>query len=105
MCSRSASPRSSSRAGASELRAFVSRSDESTGHFRRAREQSPRALMSAPQAVPQPNIELHVHLEGARRRETLVEIALRNDYPLPAETEEGPSHLYDFRDFAHFIEV
>jgi aminodeoxyfutalosine deaminase len=52
-----------------------------------------------------PKIELHVHLEGTVRPHTLLEIARRNDYPLPAETEEGLAQLYDFRDFAHFIEV
>jgi aminodeoxyfutalosine deaminase len=39
------------------------------------------------------------------RPRTLLEIARRNDYALPAETEEGLAELYDFRDFAHFIEV
>ena len=52
-----------------------------------------------------PKIELHVHLEGTVRPRTLLEIAARNDYPLPADTEEGLAELYDFRDFAHFIEV
>jgi len=52
-----------------------------------------------------PKIELHVHLEGTVRPATLLEIARRNDYALPAETEEGLAKLYDFRDFAHFIEV
>jgi aminodeoxyfutalosine deaminase len=52
-----------------------------------------------------PKIELHVHLEGTVRPATLVEIARRNDYPLPADTEEGLAQLYDFRDFAHFIEI
>jgi aminodeoxyfutalosine deaminase len=52
-----------------------------------------------------PKIELHVHLEGTVRPATLLEIARRNDYALPAETEEGLAELYDFRDFAHFIEV
>jgi aminodeoxyfutalosine deaminase len=52
-----------------------------------------------------PKIELHVHLEGTVRPATLLEIARRNDYPLPAETEEGLAALYDFRDFAHFIDV
>jgi aminodeoxyfutalosine deaminase len=52
-----------------------------------------------------PKIELHVHLEGTVRPATLLEIARRNDYPLPAETEEGLAELYHFRDFAHFIEV
>jgi aminodeoxyfutalosine deaminase len=52
-----------------------------------------------------PKIELHVHLEGTVRPATLLEIARRNDYALPADTEEGLAALYDFRDFAHFIEV
>jgi aminodeoxyfutalosine deaminase len=52
-----------------------------------------------------PKIELHVHLEGTVRAQTLLEIAKRNDYPLPADTVEGLAGLYDFRDFAHFIEI
>ena len=52
-----------------------------------------------------PKIELHVHLEGTVRPATLLEIARRNDYALPADTEDGVAALYDFRDFAHFIEV
>jgi aminodeoxyfutalosine deaminase len=52
-----------------------------------------------------PKIELHVHLEGTVRPETLLEIARRNDYALPADTVEGLAALYEFRDFAHFIEV
>jgi aminodeoxyfutalosine deaminase len=55
--------------------------------------------------VSYPKIELHVHLEGTVRPATLLEIARRNDYALPAETEEGLAELYDFRDFAHFIEI
>jgi aminodeoxyfutalosine deaminase len=52
-----------------------------------------------------PKIELHVHLEGTVRPETLLEIARRNDYALPADTVEGLTLLYDYRDFPHFIEV
>jgi aminodeoxyfutalosine deaminase len=52
-----------------------------------------------------PKIELHVHLEGTLRPQTLLEIAKRNDYALPVDTVEGVASLYDFRDFAHFIEV
>jgi aminodeoxyfutalosine deaminase len=52
-----------------------------------------------------PKIELHVHLEGTVRPATLLEIARRNDYALPADTVEGLASLYDYRDFAHFIEV
>src|SRR4051794_28851515 len=59
--------------------------------------------MPAPRSYPK--IELHVHLEGTVRAATLLEIARRNDYPLPADTVEGLAELYRFRDFAHFIEV
>jgi aminodeoxyfutalosine deaminase len=52
-----------------------------------------------------PKIELHVHLEGTMRPETLLQIARRNDYALPADSVEGIARLYDYRDFAHFIEV
>ena len=52
-----------------------------------------------------PKIELHVHLEGTVRPETLLEIARRNDYPLPADTVEGLAALYEFRDFEHFVDV
>jgi aminodeoxyfutalosine deaminase len=50
---------------------------------------------------PFPKIELHVHLEGTVRPDTLREIARRNDYPLPDDLES----LYRYRDFAHFLEV
>ena len=56
-------------------------------------------------AVPFPKIELHVHLEATVRPETLLEIARKNDYALPANTVEGVRELYRFRDFDHFIEV
>jgi aminodeoxyfutalosine deaminase len=52
-----------------------------------------------------PKLELHVHLEGTVRPRTLLEIARRNDYALPVETEEELEALYDFRDFRHFVEV
>jgi aminodeoxyfutalosine deaminase len=52
-----------------------------------------------------PKIELHVHLEGTVQPATLLEIARRNRYPLPADTVEGLAALYEYRDFAHFIEV
>ncbi len=51
--------------------------------------------------TPFPKIELHVHLEGTVRPETLRAIAKRNDYALPEDLES----LYRFRDFAHFIQV
>ena len=48
-----------------------------------------------------PKIELHVHLEGTVRPDTLRAIAQRNDYALPDDLES----LYRYRDFEHFIEV
>jgi aminodeoxyfutalosine deaminase len=62
-------------------------------------------VSGAPATTAYPKIELHVHLEGAVRPRTLLEIARRNDYALPADTVEGLQALYDFRDFRHFIEV
>jgi len=52
-----------------------------------------------------PKIELHVHLEGTVRAETLLQIARRNDYTLPADSVEGLASLYEYRDFEQFIEV
>jgi aminodeoxyfutalosine deaminase len=54
-----------------------------------------------PGTAPEPKIELHVHLEGTVRPDTLRAIAKRNEYALPDDLES----LYRFRDFAHFIEV
>jgi aminodeoxyfutalosine deaminase len=54
-----------------------------------------------PGTAPDPKIELHVHLEGTVRPDTLRAVAKRNDYALPDNLES----LYRFRDFAHFIEV
>lgn len=52
-----------------------------------------------------PKIELHVHLEGAIRPRTLLDIARRNGETLPADTVEGLAELYEFTDFDHFIKV
>jgi aminodeoxyfutalosine deaminase len=52
-----------------------------------------------------PKVELHVHLEGTVRAATLLEIARRNDYALPADSVEGLASLYEYRDFEQFIEV
>ena len=56
-------------------------------------------------AHPFPKAELHVHLEATVRPETLLEIARRNDFALPADTPEGIRNLYRYRNFDHFIEV
>jgi aminodeoxyfutalosine deaminase len=52
-----------------------------------------------------PKIELHVHLEGSIRPATLLEIARRNGEALPADSVDGLARLYEFTDFAHFVEV
>jgi aminodeoxyfutalosine deaminase len=52
-----------------------------------------------------PKIELHVHLEGTVRPRTLLQIARRNGVTLPADSEAGLAGLYEFRDFAHFIQT
>ena len=52
-----------------------------------------------------PKIELHVHLEGTVRAGTLLQIARRNGMPLPADSVEGLAAVYEFRDFAHFLDV
>jgi aminodeoxyfutalosine deaminase len=50
-----------------------------------------------------PKIELHVHLEGTVRAQTLLDIARRNDQPLPADSVEGLAELYSYTDFDHFL--
>ena len=52
-----------------------------------------------------PKVELHVHLEGSIRPETVLKIAKRNGVELPAGTVEGLREWYAFRDFPHFVEV
>ena len=52
-----------------------------------------------------PKIELHVHLEGTIRARALLRIARRNGVPLPADSVEGLAAVYEFRDFAHFLQV
>jgi adenosine deaminase len=52
-----------------------------------------------------PKAELHVHLEGAIRPATLLELARRNGVSLPAHDESELAEFYRFRDFAHFVEV
>ena len=54
-----------------------------------------------PGTAPDPKIELHVHLEGTVRADTLRSIAKRNDHALPDDLES----LYRYRDFVHFLEV
>lgn len=52
-----------------------------------------------------PKVELHVHLEGSIRPETVLKLAQRNGVSLPADSVEGLEAWYAFRDFPHFVEV
>ena len=52
-----------------------------------------------------PKVELHVHLEGSTQPETLLALAKKNHYPLPAEDLEGVKRWFNFADFNHFIEI
>jgi adenosine deaminase len=52
-----------------------------------------------------PKAELHVHLEGSIRPDTLLELARRNRRSLPHDTVEGLREWFVFRDFQHFIEI
>ncbi len=52
-----------------------------------------------------PKVELHVHLEGSIRPETVLALAKKNDVSLPADTLEGLRQWYEFRDFSHFVDV
>jgi adenosine deaminase len=55
--------------------------------------------------IKMPKVELHVHLEGSVRPETLLKLARRHHIALPAEDVKGLRQWYSFRDFDHFIEI
>jgi aminodeoxyfutalosine deaminase len=59
----------------------------------------------APGSRTFPKIELHVHLEGSVRAQSLLQIAKRNGVPLPADSVEGLAGLYQYQDFSQFIDV
>jgi adenosine deaminase len=52
-----------------------------------------------------PKVELHVHLEGSIRPETLLILAKQNNVPLPVNSIEELREWYQFSDFAHFVEI
>ena len=56
-------------------------------------------------AARMPKVELHVHLEGSMRPETLLALARRRRVALPADSVEGLREWFRFRDFEHFVEV
>jgi len=52
-----------------------------------------------------PKVELHVHLEGSIRPETVLKLAQRHGVGLPATDVAGLQDWFTFRDFPHFVEV
>lgn len=52
-----------------------------------------------------PKVELHVHLEGSMRPETLFSLANQHRVNLPASSMEELRDWFRFRDFDHFVEV
>src|SRR5947209_19082503 len=65
--------------------------------------QTSQAIKAYLQAVPK--AELHVHLEGSIRPETLLTLAQRNDVELPATNMEELRQWFAYRDFNHFVEI
>lgn len=66
--------------------------------------------MEETQAIQQylravPKAELHVHLEGTIRPQTLLELARRNKVALPATNPQELQQWFTFRDLAHFVEI
>ena len=52
-----------------------------------------------------PKVELHVHLEGSIRPETLLALARRRRVDLPADSVDGLRRWFEFRDFEHFVSI
>jgi aminodeoxyfutalosine deaminase len=52
-----------------------------------------------------PKAELHVHLEGSVRPETLLDLGPKHGVAYPFSDPEGARDWFRFRDFPHFIEV
>lgn len=52
-----------------------------------------------------PKVELHVHIEGSIRPETVLRLAERHGVSLPGQTVSELRDWYRFRDFEHFVQV
>lgn len=62
-------------------------------------------MLSAEFIDNMPKVELHVHLEGSIRPETLLRLAKKHKRELPASTLEELRDWYRFRDFPHFATI
>lgn len=52
-----------------------------------------------------PKVELHVHMEGSIRPETLLKLAERHKVLLPAHDLDELQNWYTFTDFGHFLQI
>jgi adenosine deaminase len=52
-----------------------------------------------------PKVELHIHLEGAASSRTLLELANRNEVPIPAWDLASIEELYTYNSFGDFLTV
>ncbi len=55
--------------------------------------------------VRMPKVEIHLHLEGSVQPTTLRELAVKHGVDLPIHDDASLAAYYEFRDFAHFIDI
>lgn len=61
--------------------------------------------VSAERIASLPKVELHLHLEGSMRPDTVLMLARRHGVDIGASTEAELAARYAFSDFLHFIEL
>ncbi len=52
-----------------------------------------------------PKAEIHLHLEGSVQPTTLRDLAIKHAVDLPIHDDASLAAFYEFRDFAHFIDI
>ena len=52
-----------------------------------------------------PKVEIHLHLEGSVLPHTLRDLARKYDVDIPVHDDASLAAFYQFRDFAHFVDV